>query len=72
MLYSLSYHVAKDISPVFIRTFEDFLTGKLQHEDALYYFFARNVLKKELKAVEKAKEQNRHEGTYFPDCLKLK
>lgn len=44
----------------------------LQYEDALYYLFARNVLKKELKAVERARELSRVEGTYFPDKIKQK
>lgn len=44
----------------------------LQYEDALYYLFARNVLKKELKAVEKARELSRVEGTYFADKIKQK
>ena len=51
MLYSLSYHISKESPSFLLKTFDNFLMGSLEHEDILYYLFARNVLKKELKAV---------------------
>ena len=46
LLYSLSYHTNKSTTPIFLKTFEDFLEDRLQYEDILYYLYARNVLKR--------------------------
>lgn len=71
MLYSLSYYVAREGCPVFLRTFEDFLLAHLHHEDLLYYLFARNILKRELRVVDKIRDSSKNaEGTYFTEGLK--
>jgi hypothetical protein len=72
LLYSLSYHVSRSPPPIFLKTFEDFLLNHLQYEDTLYYLFARNVMKKELKTAEKNRDLSRAEGTYFPEAIKSK
>lgn len=70
MLYTLSHATARDGCPVFVRTFEGFLLAEWQHEDLLYYLFARNVLKRELRTAEKARDLGRAEGCYFTESLK--
>ena len=70
MLHTLSCATARDACPVFVRTFEEFLLAEWQHEDLLYYLFARNVLKRELRVGEKARDLGRAEGCYFTESLK--
>lgn len=70
MLYTLSNASAKEGCPVFVRTFEEFLLSEWQHEDLLYYLFARNVLKRELRIGEKTRDLGRTEGCYFTESLK--
>jgi hypothetical protein len=46
MLYTLSSSISKEGCSVFVKTFEEFILSQWQHEDLMYYLFARNVLKK--------------------------